>query len=360
MKDYEDFFSLNERVAREVDVYMAEYLAHKTSQAANIDPRFRRLLAEIERVVRLGGKRLRPTLAVVGYKAVGGQNDELALRAGVALELLHIFMCIHDDIMDHDTLRHGGLNITGRYNTILDNLEPMLRQHIAESMSLLAGDLLLTFTYEVISALDLPADTRFTLLEQLTKTTFTTVGGQLLDVLYPLEGEVSVGRLLKIPHYKTGIYTFVSPLLFGATLAGSKQAQSMEIMQEYGENLGITFQIVDDILGVFGTTESTGKPIVSDMRENKPTILRHYAFELSSPEEHAVLEAAFGNPIAGSKELDAVRKIMVSNGARAKTFAQAEQYAHQAKQALLPLSEAAPEQYGQLVQLADFCLTRDH
>lgn len=358
----DDFFELNAYVARAIDKRIGAFFASKITAAADIDPLFKRLLLETERVMRLGGKRLRPTLALVGYRAAGGTDDELALDAALALELLHGFMCVHDDIMDRDYMRHGGLNMSGRYNNSLrtkvkDGAE---RDHLAQSMSLLGGDLLITFVYEAIFTMDIPAETRLALMRQINETTFFTVGGQQLDVLYPLEGEVSVKRLLKIPYYKTSMYTFVNPLLFGATLAKSGDLGLSKTLKGYGESLGITFQVVDDMLDVFGSTKAIGKSILSDIRENKPTILRHYAFELASPQERSLLNATFGQPGASIHDLRAVRRIMNHNGAHKKTYALAEKYATQAKDTIEPLEVNRPREYRQLVQLADFCLTRDH
>lgn len=357
----EDFFALNKHVAAEINIRIKRFLDQKIADAGEIDSRFKRLLEETERVTHLGGKRLRPTLAVVGYRAAGGQDDQLVLDAAVALELLHIFMCVHDDIMDRDNERHGGLNINGRYNEILVQVaDETERNHLAQSMSLLAGDLLLTFVYEVIGGLAVSAETRLQLMNRVNATNFDTVGGQQLDVLYPLEGELSVERLLKIPHYKTGIYSFVNPLLFGVTLAGGSDEHVQACLREYGEKLGITFQVVDDILGVFGSTEATGKSILSDMRENKPTILRHFGFELADVAQREVLQSSFGKLSAGNNDLAAVKKVMTDNGAKERTTELAGEYAKQAKAAILPLKEQTPLQYTQLVALADFCLTRDH
>lgn len=357
----DDFFVLNKFVTAEIDVRVEKFLKQKVASAGKIDPLFQCLLEETERVARLGGKRLRPTLAVVGYRAAGGKNDELVLNAAVALELLHVFMCVHDDIIDRDDQRHGGLNITGRYNEILSKVEDESeRTHLAQSMSLLAGDLLLTFVYEVIGALDVSAEMRLQLMARVHTTCFDTVGGQQLDVLYPFEGELSTERLLKIPYHKTSIYTFVSPLLFGAMLAGGVDNTVHDSLYEYGEKLGITFQIVDDILGIFGSSEATGKSTLSDIRDNKPTILRHYGFELSNTAQLEVLRSSFGKTSAGNNDLAAVKKVITENGARARTYGLAEDYATQAKLAITSLKAAAPLQYAQLVALADFCLTRDH
>ncbi len=357
----DDFFILNKFVTAEIDARVEKFLKQKVAQAGKIDPLFQSLLEETERVARLGGKRLRPTLAVVGYRAAGGKNDDLVLDAAVALELLHVFMCVHDDIMDRDDQRHGGLNITGRYKEILNGLEDESeRTHVSQSMSLLAGDLLLTFVYEVIGMLGVSAETRLQLMERVHTTCFDTVGGQQLDVLYPFEGELSVERLLRIPYHKTSIYTFVSPLLFGAMLAGGVNSRVYDSLYKYGEKLGITFQIIDDILGIFGASETTGKSTISDIRDNKPTILRHYAFELSNAAQLEVLRSSFGKVSASNNDLAAVKKAMTENGARSRAYELAEDYATQAKSAITSLKADAPLQHAQLVALADFCLTRDH
>lgn len=352
-----DFFALNQLVKAGVDKRLEAFFVQKVEQARAIDPITRHLVEDIERVVRRGGKRLRPTLAMVGYLDRGGKDFEWALDAAVAVEVLHAFMLIHDDIMDQDYVRHGAKNMGGIYRKRLSKeFGADAVDHLADSVSILAGDLVLNWTFEILatslgSAAILPR-----LTKHLAEVNFATVAGQQLDVLSSFGKDLTLRQLMKIPHYKTGLYSFVAPLQFGSILAGSDE---MAEFREYGVNLGIAFQLIDDDLGMFGSSRQTGKPVQSDLEENKPTLLRYYGHRLASESDQAILKTIFGRAGLTSADVRIARAILVESGARAKVLVTAQGYGDKAKATLVG-SGLQSSTVGRLEQLADFCLTRKH
>lgn len=351
------FFDINKEVRQAVDSRLERLFQEKKAQARSIDPRTSRLIENIEKVVRRGGKRLRPTLAVIGYRAGGGKDMEHAIDAAVAVELLHAFMLIHDDVMDQDYVRHGGKNIGGIYKKLLGkNLSSEVAIHTADSMAILAGDLVFSWSFDILADCGLNAATLSRLVRHQSRVIFDTAAGQQLDVLLSLDKSPTLRQVMKVPHYKTGLYSFVAPLQFGTILAGAKEAEEFT---HYGANLGIAFQLIDDDLGMFGSSRQTGKPVQSDLEENKPTLLRHYGLKLAPDQDKEVLRATLGRQGLTDKEVKRARKILTDCGARAKVLITAEQYGSRAKDQLRS-GNLDQDTVGYLEQLADFCLRRDH
>jgi len=215
-----------------------------------------------------GGKRLRPILALASCEAVGG-NPATAMPTGCAIELIHAFSLIHDDLpaLDNDDLRRG---------------KPTNHKVFGEAMAILAGDGLLAYAFELIA-------TRTTgiapniLVEVIAKVAAATgmsgmIIGQVVDMIS--EGKKIEAETLKYMHRnKTGALITVS-CVTGAMLGGGTPAQ-IEALTSYGENIGIAFQIADDILDVTGTEEKLGKPIGSDIGNEKSTYPSLYGLEKS-------------------------------------------------------------------------------
>lgn len=353
------FFELNSLVRNRIDELLASFFADKRMSAAKIDPRFKALIEHTESVARRGGKRLRSTLAVVGYEAMGGKNRDYAVKVAMAIELLHIFMLVHDDIMDQDLMRHGGKNLGGIYRRKFKNsLQPEQSSHLADSMAILGGDILLTWVYEVLAKTVEDGRTVSQLIQLVSEVTFDTVAGQQLDVLSATSSQASMRYTLKIPYYKTGLYSFVAPLQFGAVLAG---ADKQDVFKEYGANLGIAFQLIDDDLGMFGSTRQTGKPVQSDLEENKATLLRYYGYALANDSQKAILSSLLGRKGLSLSDVRLARSVLEDCGARAKCLVVAQRYGEKAKQAISqPDSQLDQLTQKRLLELAEFCLKRKH
>ena len=351
-----DFFELNQYVRSEIDSYLADFFDQKQLYAKKLDPRVRQLVQNVEQVVRRGGKRLRPTLALVGYEAVGGQERQYAVRAAVALELLHAFMLVHDDIMDQDLVRHGGKNLGGIYRRrFAKKLGEHEAAHMADSLALLGGDLLLSWVFEVLA--DMVEPTRLpNVIKLITQATFDTAAGQQMDVMSSLLEETTSKQALKVPYYKTGLYSFVNPLQFGAVLAGE---QPQAVFRDYGANLGVAFQLIDDDLGMFGSSRQTGKPVQSDLEENKATLLKYYGFRLASAGDRQKLKQLFGKKGLTIQEVKLARIILTDCGARAKNLVIAQSYGDKAVKALQQYSIDS-QANARLIDLVNFCLKRNH
>ena len=259
-----------------------------------------------------GGKRLRPALLVAGYRAVSPSAPlEIALDAGVALELLQTFFLIHDDWMDQDAVRRGGPTVHASLS------ERYRSEHLGASAAILAGDLALALGTDVLSRLDVPpgrvarATTRFASMQS------DAISAQQLDLLgSPLGAE-------KTCELKTASYTVRGPLALGAILAGGTD-RHVDAFDRFGSPIGVAFQLRDDLLSSFGDPKRTGKPIVNDLRNGKRTALVERALELAGRKDRALLERVLGNAKARAADLRAAVGVLEASGARASVEARIE------------------------------------
>jgi geranylgeranyl diphosphate synthase type II len=206
-----------------------------------------------------GGKRLRPVLALLACDAVGG-NPEDALPVAAALEMIHTYSLIHDDLpaMDDDDYRRGRLTCHKVYG---------------EAVAILAGDALLTHAFRVLAdpeAVGIPAPRRLQIIAEIAEAAGSRgmVGGQAMDIL--AEGrEIDRPTLLYLHTHKTG--ALIRASVRTGAIAGGADGDRLLALTRYGERVGLAFQIVDDILDIEGSSAEMGKTAGSDLRKKKAT-----------------------------------------------------------------------------------------
>ncbi len=219
-------------------------------------------------MVRSGGKRIRPGLCYAAFIGSGGdQSDVTAQRVMTALELLHTFALLHDDIMDGSSMRRGNLTVHEEFAAFhsKSNYRGESRR-FGDGVGILAGDL--AFVYADIMIEDAPIEVRKIYSELRLEVNI----GQYLDLLGTARCEPTVDMARKINIYKSGKYTIERPMHVGAVLCGKGQTE-LDQLSDFGLPLGEAFQLQDDLLGVFGDDTLTGKPVGDDLREGKPTEL---------------------------------------------------------------------------------------
>lgn len=314
-----------------VNDYLKTFLRDKRVLAQSIHPNYERLLGEIERVTLAGGKRLRPHLVFVGY---GAQDASIApLAAGY--ELLHTALLVHDDIIDRDAIRHNQATIhqayfDQHYSTLDD---PHERHHFSTSAALLAGDVLISWAYELLARLDLSADRYRQSSQIMSDAVFNVAGGELIDTESPFN-PVPIDPIV-VATYKTASYSFVAPLLAGAALSAHHYSdKSLDTLKAYATNIGIAFQLRDDILGIFGDEAKTGKSTVGDLREGKRTVLIELFRKSASLDEYELFRQSFGNPQASDESLVKLKELLRASRAYDKTIELENTYVHQATVAL--------------------------
>jgi geranylgeranyl diphosphate synthase type I len=243
------------------------------------------LVEELSELVLCGGKRVRPTFAWWGWRAAGGGAEgseaRTTVRALVALELLQACALVHDDVMDRSTTRRGrpAAHVVFATRHQRERWAGESRLY-GDSAAVLVGDLALAWADDalVTAGLDGPALARAWVPWQAMRTEM--MAGQHLDLLAGVRREESLEQVLRVARYKTAAYTVERPLHLGAALADAPP-DVVEALREFGRDLGVAFQLRDDLLGVFGDSTATGKPVGDDLREGKRTPLMAVAIGLA-------------------------------------------------------------------------------
>ena len=277
-----------------------------------------------------GGKRYRAALLAAAYAGVAPEAPlEPAYQAGVALELLQTYLLIQDDWMDGDLTRRGGPSVhaalAGRLGTA----------HLGNSSAMLASDLTCNLAFEVVAGIDLPAPRVLATVRLLTRIHEDVILGQQIDMMGRAEDVEAMHAL------KTGSYTVRGPLALGATLAGAPAA-TIAALDRFAAPLGVAFQLRDDLLGTFGATEETGKPVGNDLRAGKRTAILAEAEARLSSGERAALHRAFGNADAGEAEVASATAALVSCGAKEAVRARLTRLCREAEALALVLNLADP------------------
>ena len=264
-----------------------------------------------------GGKRLRPLLAFHSYAAFGGTDPEGIATLGASLELLHGALLVHDDVIDRDFVRRGRPNIAGLYrlDAAARGLPEPEARHLGSSVAVIAGDLLLAGAFRLADHASEEPEVRARITDVMHAAVSDAAAGELDDVLMAHSSGHTIDDVLEMEQLKTAAYSFAAPLRLGAILAGAPTERAEDVAR-VGMLVGTAYQVIDDVLGTFGDEQQTGKPVTSDLREGKLTVLTAYARRHPDVARHlAPGAAALGDP-AG---VDRVRAAL--QGAGADTYA---------------------------------------
>ena len=294
---------------------LADYLAGRRDECAAIAEEYAAAVDDLTRFVLAGGKRLRPTFAWWGWRAAGGVDDPSAvLRAVSALELIQACALVHDDLIDDSATRRGEPTVHARWAARHAGAawtgDPT---RFGAAVAILLGDVALAWADDMLheSGVDPVALARARPAWQAMRT--EVLGGQFLDVQGHASSDSSPETALRISRYKTAAYTVERPLHLGAAIAGADDT-TIAALRRYGTDLGIAFQLRDDLLGVFGDPAVTGKPAGDDLREGKLTLLVALTRAHADRATAAVVERAVGNPHLDAEGVDAAREALVSLG----------------------------------------------
>lgn len=308
---------------------------------------------EILRMVEAGGKRLRPAFCQWGFVAAGGDPDDVrVVDAGAAFELMHVFALFHDDVMDDAATRRGTPTTHVRYAERHGQAGwAGESRRFGEGTAILVGDLAFVLADELLVG---APDAVWRMWNELR---IELNVGQFLDLLGSVRGERRLAAAERIARYKSGKYTIERPLHVGALLAAPERAQDLlPTLSRYGLPLGDAFQMRDDVLGVFGDSAVTGKPVGDDLREGKPTPLLARAVALATPPQAAVL-ARIGDTGLDADAVAAIQRVIVDTGALAALEAEIERLADEAI-AALDDTDVQPTARAELVELAHYVVGR--
>lgn len=344
--------TLAKKVASRID----ELLSDEIDRWNVLDSELGEPLEFLKEMVLAGGKRLRPAFSYWAYVGAGGDPDsDEILNAGCALELLHTFAIIHDDIMDGSLTRRGLVAIHKRFQ---DKHEGIFcageSRRFGEGVAILLGDMAFVYADKMLSNVPEEAQRVFTELR------LEVHVGQYLDLLGSANAitkkRFSVNKARKISLYKSGKYTVERPLHLGVALLG-KLEQFGASLSRFGLPLGEAFQLRDDILGIFGDESIIGKPVGEDLREGKPTVLAAIAMERADGADAEFFKRRFGADDLSDEEIAEFGEIYRRTGSKTEVEGLIERLRDQAV-AALRVAGLSGEASRELEELADYVVNR--
>jgi geranylgeranyl diphosphate synthase, type I len=268
------------------------------------------------RTILNGGKRIRPAFAYWGWRAAGRADGDAIVTAAASLELLQASALMHDDVMDGSDTRRGQPSVHRRFAALHEqarwNGSPT---DFGTGAAILLGDLAFAWADEMLFESGLSGDELLRAKPCYDRMRTELMSGQYLDLLSQARGDTTVEQALHVARFKSAKYTVEGPLQLGAQLAGDNP-RLMRVLSDYGLPLGEAFQLRDDLLGVFGDPQQTGKPTGDDLREGKRTALVALTLEAASQTQRATFVEGLGNRELDSDGIGVLQHIIIDSGAR--------------------------------------------
>ncbi|MEE3066638.1 MAG: bifunctional (2E,6E)-farnesyl/geranyl diphosphate synthase [Actinomycetota bacterium] len=336
---------------------LRRYLHERRAETAYIGADYTALISALEDFVLNGGKRLRPAFAYWGWRAVADtEPDTQVLLLFSALELLQACALVHDDVIDDSSTRRGRPTVHVHFAAAHRARQWRgSAERFGISAAILLGDVALAWADDIVFGADLPADTQRRVRRIWADIRTEVLGGQYLDIVAEASASESIASPMNVATFKTACYTVTRPLQLGAAVAADRP-DVQAVFQRFGTDLGVAFQLRDDVLGVFGDPRVTGKPSGDDLRSGKRTVLLAEAMELadnSNPLAANLLRSSIGAPLTDPQVAE-LRDVIESVGA----LAAAEQRIATLTQRALadlaaaPISDAAKAGLSELARMA--------
>lgn len=297
------------------------------------------LYEPIRYLMNLQGKRLRPLLTLLSAQLFT-DRWEIALKPAHAVEVFHNFTLMHDDIMDNAPLRRGSPTVHSKWNT---------------NTAILSGDVMLVQAYELF--LHAPESVLRSVLKRFNRTAAEVCEGQQLDMNFETRSEVSIAEYIEMIRLKTSVLLGYA-LELGALMAGAEE-RAVKTLYHAGVNMGLGFQLKDDLLDVYGDPNRFGKQVGGDILANKKTFLYLKALELADDQTRQELINLFSMPTQDSDaKIKKVTTIYNLLNVKFITEGLIKSYFDSAVDAIGSLP-VPPEKRGQLLEFADYLMNRD-
>lgn len=306
------FAALLEDVRVHVDASLATWLEPRVARAKAVSVEAGAAAESAAGLALRGGKRMRAALVGAGFVACGGASWRDVERAMVAIELLQVYLLVHDDWMDADDVRRGGPTVHVQLR------ERFGDRALGDAAAILAGDLASSYAQEALLETPVAPERLAAAARAYARIQVDVVTGQLAEMTAAGDHDREVPSVELVHTLKTSSYTVEGPLAVGARLAGANDAR-VDALARYGRPLGVAFQLRDDVLGVFGDSAATGKPVGNDVRQGKRTAV--VAAARADASAARALAVAFGRADATDAEVAFAVAAMEACGARARVEA---------------------------------------
>ena len=264
----------------------------------------------------LRGKLIRGTLFILICESLGVKIDKPILNIACAIELMHSALLVQDDIIDRDRKRRGAMTVFARYEKEGEEIGAFDPYHYGISTGIVVADVAFFFALELMSEY---SDLKLSkLLKFYSHEVYYVAVAESVDSIFgQTEREPEKEDIYAVYKYKTARYTFSLPFEMAAIVGGA-DTKTRETLNRLGEQAGLIFQLKDDEIGLFGEEEVIGKPVGSDIRENKKTVIRSLLFQAANLDDRIILNECFGNPDAGDDEITKVKNLYEKYGIKSK------------------------------------------
>ncbi len=304
-----------------------------------------------------GGKMIRGVLVLLSAEMLGDADSSELFNASASIEFLHSSFLIHDDIMDNDLLRRGSPTIYAQYQQEADKKHLVNPVFYGQSMAICDGNIAQSLGYNGLAHASSNESIQSKLMEKFSSEINRVNGGQMQDFDYGAsKAEPTAEQIIEMYRYKAARYTFSLPLVLGALLTET-DTQTIHVLDQLGENLGIVFQIKDDEIELYSSEAEIGKPVGSDIRENKKTYVRALLLSNVTAEENQKIQKIFGNNSLDESDLEYIKHLLHSYEIDTQIKKTMQELSEQAKKAVQKIN-GDPQYKSILEELIEYNLTR--
>lgn len=301
---------------KEVDLEIEKYFEENICEIQKKDEFLAAALTYAKKITLKDGKRLRPVLVYFGAISAGEKMRKKIMQVSASIELVHMFLLIHDDVIDCGDLRHGIATLNKEYARIGKKTFGLKNfQQFGNSMAIIVGDMVYALAIKKLCQSGFETKKISEIIFQLQEVVNNTIIGQSQDIVIESKKKVSEKEVLKMYENKTAKYTFEGPLKIGLILAGCQDKKIFAGFSRYAISMGKAFQIQDDILGIFGDEKKIGKSTKSDISEGKKTLLVVRALEKGTKLQKEMLKQILGKKNLTQQEIKKFQMVIKETGA---------------------------------------------
>ncbi|MDP8289885.1 MAG: polyprenyl synthetase family protein [Candidatus Susulua stagnicola] len=301
------------QIKKKIDIQLSKFL-QKTNKAYSLETISPLLFKNISDFILRDGKRIRPTLFIVGYQGFSKKKVSGLYESALSVELLHDFFLIHDDIIDKSNTRRGKPSLHKVFDKFLAKHNNI--KFNGQDLAIVAADIIYALAIKSFLSIKENSNRKEKALQRFIKATVHTGCGEFIELLSGIKNieEIEKKDIYKIYDYKTAHYTFASPLSMGAILAGTKQSE-IDKLSKFSLYLGRAFQIKDDLLSMFFDEKKIGKSTLSDLQESKKTLLIWHAYNHTSKKNKSLIKSILNKKQVTKTDLLKIRRITKESGA---------------------------------------------
>jgi len=345
--------------AKKVNEVLEKEFDDHIKRAGKIHPEGARIVEHLKEYTLRSGKRIRPACIIAGYKAMGGESEEI-FSASASIEAIQTYLLIHDDVIDEDDLRRGGPALHKLYRELHEkNNYKGNSKKFGWDMAILAGDLANSFGVDQLAKSNFDSEKKGKTVRKLEEIHRHTAYGEVLDVIfnYKTIDEVTEKDTDLVYELKTAHYTIAGPLEMGAILAGGTKEQKESLMK-YGMKVGSAFQLADDLLVLYGKQEKIGKRVGTDLEEGNKTIPLLIAYKRGNEKQRKLIRETINKKNIPQETVQEIGEIIKETGAYDYCKNKVEKLIKEGKKEI-ENAEIDPKMKDFLLGIADYIITRE-